>query len=1331
MKKVLAYLLIFVMLFGTCQSVGAYTVGICTYDFPLHNSIYSANVEYNNEEVNMLADSEIEYGLTVPFNALSMDIEYTSKDDFVLQVFVDGLNYDVPITSAENMVKVTFRSNVGYDDHIFKIKASKPIIISKISLNKEDITLNSRLSIRPPVDYTDDEIALEDAIVFSESSNIIIVNNARRYIDYNDVTVKPQYFGGKLYLPLHALARAFGAYVEESVENNYYFLRDIDGTVEFCYRNGRLQKKTNGISEVHENVSILKDNAFWVSVRYFAEELGENVDYKDGIVVIDHKFSSRDIISNNKLMKALKDEFNSDVKISNSKEYHVSKNGNASDFNDGSYLRPFATIEKACKVAKPGDTVIVHEGVWREIVRPQNDGTALNPITIKAADGEKVVLSANEQITKFSTYGDNGMLIASINTDLGKGRNMLFYKGEALVEARYPNYDDLPMYPDSEHYNSLELSPLWPTQGNIKVLPATGGSNLRRSSATAVSDTLLTEPDDYWKGAVLVSAHGYNWTWSTAEIASSTKGKLELHNTTKNFYYANENVNDCAYITCTAKAIDVPGEWYAENHKLYILPPEGESADTLKLEIKQRQIVADLSNKEHIILKGFETIGGSIKLNDAKMCILNGMDMRYISHFTQFQDKDGYIDSGDLSKPGAPQRGEIGVYISGRDNAVINSKLNYSAGAGLYITGRYSYIENNYINECGYMGLYAAGIGIYPESWQSVTYPRGGHTIVSNTIRATGRGSISFSSIESWELNDKTSTTWVASEIAYNDLSEAMLCTKDGGMVYAYMGTMGNDKIKSKWHHNILYNPASADFELTMGLYADNCTEMLEIFNNIGFYEDPTYHYNNNSSVFLQFDAYVQAYNNKTLNYFPEGKAGLSLEHYPNYQVFTPGCNDMKTNLMANYELFDAPRAGSVIFAKDCEISEGAFVNSDKVYFTGEDQWIKFENVKLPENGRIKVNYSGQLWQDGNEYDAIEFVVGDDINTGKVVVREGAGEIKPDGNKWYRYYPISTNDPDTPVTLYLKVTEYASLSVESIEVEELSIEDEFAAKVYGGYYKEATPGNPNDATGAFDASSYTDTDNYTVAKTWPGTVVHYEDVKLTDDGVKFVFNSATKDPYRGRFEVRLNSLDSEPILTTMIVGPNWNSYASKIVDLNEPVKAGTYDVYLTFIDENASCNFAWFGFLKEGYNTISKAFKDTHLTSEKISGGEFDKSLSTETAVSEIDFDISGTTTPMLSVVNGDEVVCYKDVVINKSSKKLDISWASDANKKGTIKICIDDPKNEPIGTLALDGATMGSFKTSTVNLAKSIDEGTHDVYLVFEGTAKFNADVYWFAFSN
>lgn len=80
-----------------------------------------------------------------------------------------------------------------------------------------------------------------------------------------------------------------------------------------------------------------------------------------------------------------------------SKEYHVAKNGN--DNNDGSIYYPYLTIQAAANVAIAGDTLIVHEGVYRERVNPIKSGiNNLNRIVYQAARGEKVVIKGSEII---------------------------------------------------------------------------------------------------------------------------------------------------------------------------------------------------------------------------------------------------------------------------------------------------------------------------------------------------------------------------------------------------------------------------------------------------------------------------------------------------------------------------------------------------------------------------------------------------------------------------------------------------------------------------------------------------------------------------------------------------------------------------------------------------------------------------------------------------------------------------------------------------------------------------------------------------------------------
>ena len=75
--------------------------------------------------------------------------------------------------------------------------------------------------------------------------------------------------------------------------------------------------------------------------------------------------------------------------------YHVAcRHPAATDDGPGSETEPFASINHAAKVLQPGERVIVHEGVYRECVRPARGGqSASQMIAYQAAPNELVVAS--------------------------------------------------------------------------------------------------------------------------------------------------------------------------------------------------------------------------------------------------------------------------------------------------------------------------------------------------------------------------------------------------------------------------------------------------------------------------------------------------------------------------------------------------------------------------------------------------------------------------------------------------------------------------------------------------------------------------------------------------------------------------------------------------------------------------------------------------------------------------------------------------------------------------------------------------------------------------
>ncbi len=89
------------------------------------------------------------------------------------------------------------------------------------------------------------------------------------------------------------------------------------------------------------------------------------------------------------------------------REIHVSKRGN--DSYPGTLDKPYLTISRAAAEARPGDTVTVHEGVYRESVNPINGGRSESErIVYRAAENEKVIIKGSEQISEWQNEG--GML---------------------------------------------------------------------------------------------------------------------------------------------------------------------------------------------------------------------------------------------------------------------------------------------------------------------------------------------------------------------------------------------------------------------------------------------------------------------------------------------------------------------------------------------------------------------------------------------------------------------------------------------------------------------------------------------------------------------------------------------------------------------------------------------------------------------------------------------------------------------------------------------------------------------------------------------------------
>src|SRR5262245_36634055 len=117
-------------------------------------------------------------------------------------------------------------------------------------------------------------------------------------------------------------------------------------------------------------------------------------------------------------------------------EYHVAPPPVGSDAHGtGSITSPFQTIRfAASKATRPGDVVVIREGIYRETVRGISDG-----VTVRSHPGESVIVSGLEPVTTPWTVVQGSVYATAPIASLGPGLDQVFVDGQMMIRARWPN----------------------------------------------------------------------------------------------------------------------------------------------------------------------------------------------------------------------------------------------------------------------------------------------------------------------------------------------------------------------------------------------------------------------------------------------------------------------------------------------------------------------------------------------------------------------------------------------------------------------------------------------------------------------------------------------------------------------------------------------------------------------------------------------------------------------------------------------------------------------------------------------------------------------------
>lgn len=1131
--------------------------------------------EYAIEDLSLESAQELAYDFYLPFDTNVAEITYSVKQDANLTIFTGIQTKSVKLDAQSSAVTLNFETveRKGERQFVFRsdIDVTMDVSFARYTYNSGFGVSGTNIQLS---ELTDEERAISSAIIIDEASSAIIVRGALRYINNENPKALPEKIDGSIYLPARVLALSLGCYYENIPSRNYILLRESNSGREFYFKQDDCYIQTNrGEKQELKFKPVYKSGEPYLPIRFFAEELNKTVGYKNGLVVIDDKYSVDKILNDDLLFQYAKDILGEFVPVElNGNVYHVSQSSAASDSNPGTQEQPLRTLTEASARAEAGDTVIIHKGVWREELAPQKDGTATNPIVFRAAEGEKVVLSATEVVDNFVESTENpGWAEANMICDLGEGRNQVFFGGEALAEARYPNGPVIEMSSGGE-----PLSPLFPVCGDFNVDPA--------DKTLVTSDTLLKEAaTDYWKGATFVSMHGYGWTLSTAKVSSSSAGRLKLDENSfaKKWWYDradHDSLWNYGYISGHKNAIDTPGEWVIEDGKLLIMPPQDVDISDLSVEVKARQTTINLTGRKYVQIIGLESFGGGATMLDSEMCMLNDVDMRYISHYTHSDDqREGYITDGSNTakkingKKGAPAKGEVGVYVGGRNNIVINSSFDHSAAAGLYLGGAYAYIDNNEIKNCGYMGSYVSGIFACSEPWGDALDKRGGFSIYNNTVFNAGRGLITVLGTEFLDDGNITAYQWrtpdgkltynipyLPYEVAYNDLHDGTLFAMDSGLYYSYMVTCNSDKLKSRVHNNYLYLTSGETNPWNNGIYSDGGSIGVDYFNNMIFTTERntrfSYSYitvgKNSTTSTRRANAEIKAP-------VTGGTDALTAEQFPLGKPFAAG-KTSDDDYLLNYS--KASESAQFYSVSNATLDGAAYDALGGAKLDSSNDVICFENVDFKQNGsnRVNIYYYADKYKD---LSVLAVYVGDSIQTAKKC------EVR---------LPSDADTPDTidfvsadigkivgTKNVYIKTGNSCYSSDASILG--IMVSDDGNSSV-GHNAENITAANfdrihtlSSVAQAARVASS--GYGSY-VMNNANGTVLVYEDVNVdqTSSKLALTFRGFGDNP---RISFYLNDLNSTPFFTC--TSKNTNGAIETIThELGKTLDAGTYDIYVKF-----------------------------------------------------------------------------------------------------------------------------------------------------------------------
>lgn len=438
----------------------------------------------------------------------------------------------------------------------------------------------------------------------------------------------------------------------------------------------------------------------------------------------------------------------------------------------------FRTIQKAADIAGPGDTVLMRGGTYHEAVTLPRSGTAGSPITFASFEDELVTLSVGQVVTGAWTDEGGGVYSTSLSlSDVaavgGRAGLTVFIDGSVGEEAHARDPSDL-----------LDASQRYSTNG---------------ASANNIDDSgLAAFPDGHWDGAFVEAQTSdftieYRRVDSFFKINSGSIGRLVVDTP----FSRTPRSGDHFLIWDSLNALDNDGEWYYADGdqlgddaqpRLYLRTPGGADPSGFEIDVKRRDNVFEMADRDYIHIKDFTFRGGDIDLAGSSNTLIQSVTF--------------YATDRNLGPEGNSVRGLI---YTGDNNVVRDSQFEHIYSLMIRLNGEGNQVINN---------RFQRGFGANGPS--AISLNGRGHLISHNTFTELGRSAIG-------------GVAAPETQIQYNEFSKVAQLTFDVGAIYLINSSQGNTEIRYNTFHDI-------DGKLSNGLYLDNQTTDVVAHHNV-FYD--------------------------------------------------------------------------------------------------------------------------------------------------------------------------------------------------------------------------------------------------------------------------------------------------------------------------------------------------------------------------------------------------------------------------------------------------------------------------------------------------------------